>query len=146
MDVADIPRFAAILRRLGRGFGTVVHGDVHPGNFLASADGMALVDWSMARPSLHLLDLDYVDSLDLEPPNCHWSTLRPPEADAVLSAYAAAIGWSMADVRHAHVAVMAWREASGVLSLLDKPERAPACNAMRARLRQILAAAAGDGD
>jgi aminoglycoside phosphotransferase (APT) family kinase protein len=52
--VARLPAVSATLERLPA---TLVHGDVHPGNVLVSADQATLIDWGSCRVGPAALDL-----------------------------------------------------------------------------------------
>lgn len=138
------PRFARLLDRLELGYGTIVHGDMHPGNVLLADGGLTFVDWSMARPSLNLFDLEYIESVDLEPPNRFWAYMQPAEAPAILAAYFGAAGMAGVDARidaaSIHLAVVAWQLACGYESIRERPERAPEAVVWRRRLEQAIGA------
>jgi len=131
---------AEVLDRLLLGFGTFIHGDIHPGNIIMTADGLRFVDWSLAAPSLNLLDLDYVESVPIQPQPLTWPCMLSPEADAVLATYASGCGLSAVDLRRAHLAVMLWRDIGYLQSFLERtPRRPDREDSIRARILQMIA-------
>lgn len=128
-----------VLDRLLLGFGTFIHGDVHPGNIILTADGLRFVDWSLADRSLNLLDLEFVESVTLEPQMASWPYMPPPEADAVLAGYSSTCGLGVEDLRRAHLAVMLWRDIGYLQSFLERTPRRPDREAnLRARIGQMI--------
>jgi Ser/Thr protein kinase RdoA (MazF antagonist) len=110
---ADLPRglrksCARLLSRLECGYVTIIHGDMHPGNLCAAVDGPLLVDWGYSRWSINLLDLDYVRSIDIQPPESDWWAIQPQEAQPVLEAYYSTCGMTGQDGMFLQQAVMAW--------------------------------------
>lgn len=140
VDPASRRLCAEVLDRLLLGFGTFIHGDVHPGNIILTADGLRFVDWSLAIPSLNLLDLEFVESLPLVPQMATWQYVPPPaEAHAVLDAYASACGLGAADLRRAHLAVMLWRDLYYLQSFVERSPRRPEReDPFRARIVQMI--------
>ena len=49
------------LSGLQRGFTTVLHGDVHPGNIVVERDRFVLLDPEYVHRGVNLLDLDYIE-------------------------------------------------------------------------------------
>lgn len=96
------------LERLECGFPTFVHGDFHPGNIIKNDSGIFFLDWAYAHRGVNLLDLDYVESieLELEGEKLPWWTIGPAEAEAALSAYFDACGLRLRDMMSIHRAVM----------------------------------------
>ncbi len=140
VDASLRSRCAQRLRRLAQGYATVIHGDAHPGNIILAPRGLHFVDWSLARPSVNVFDLDYLDSVPLEPPMPVGAYMPLPEATAILHAYAAGCGMPAVDIAGVHVAVMLWRDLSFLESFIQRPrrdERAEA--AFRGRVSQLLA-------
>jgi Ser/Thr protein kinase RdoA (MazF antagonist) len=101
-------RCTRILQSLSCGYPTLIHGDMHPGNLIASAAGPVFVDWGFARRSINLFDLDYVESRPIQPAEAAWWVIRPEEAEAVFKAYFPACGLAEADAMEIHRAVMVW--------------------------------------
>jgi Ser/Thr protein kinase RdoA (MazF antagonist) len=99
---------AQALAVLEQGYPTLVHGDFHPGNIIVNAKGIFFLDWAYAHRSVNLLDLDYVQSVDLksEDETLPWWTIGPAEAGSVLSAYFESCGLSRLDPLNVHRAVM----------------------------------------
>jgi len=136
------PSVAACLDWLRTGYSTFIHGDVHPGNIIMTADGLRFVDWSLAIPSLNFFDLDYIESVALDPPITSWPYMSPPESDAVLDAYAASCGITGVDVRRVHLAVMLWRDIGYLESFLGRTPRTPEREATsHGRITQLVALA-----
>jgi len=102
------PRAAEILAPIESGYPTVVHGDFHPGNIIANAEGIFFLDWAYAHQGVNLLDLDYVESARLarEREELQWWTIGPDEAGPVLSRYFEAAGLGNLDAARVHRAVM----------------------------------------
>jgi Ser/Thr protein kinase RdoA (MazF antagonist) len=101
-------RCAGILDRLSCGYPTFIHGDMHPGNLCATPSGPVFVDWGFSRRSINLLDLDYIHSLPVQPPETDWWVIQPEEAEDVLSAYFSTCGLAGVNIREIHHAVMVW--------------------------------------
>jgi len=99
---------APVMTALDSGFPTFVHGDVHPGNIITNSSGIYFIDWAYAHRGVNLLDLDYVESIELESDGktLPWWTIGPAEAGPVLSAYFEACGLSHLDIRNVHRAAM----------------------------------------
>lgn len=101
-------RCACILQRLSCGYPTLIHGDMHPGNLFATSSGPLFVDWGYSRCSINLLDLDYVRSIPIQPPETDWWIIQPEKAGEVLSAYFSTCGLPDVNVKETHHAVMVW--------------------------------------
>jgi hypothetical protein len=101
-------RCVEIIRRLEVGYPTMIHGDMHPGNIIATEKQIWFVDWSYACNSLNLFDLDYVQSYALPPTGPAWSQITPQEAVMVLPAYFQAAGMEDVNYFQVHHAVMVW--------------------------------------
>jgi thiamine kinase-like enzyme len=129
----------ACLDRLRIGYGTYIHGDMHPGNVLATAAGLRIVDWSLSIPSLNLFDLDYVESVALDPPSKFWAYMLPPESESVLKAYASRCGLEGSDILQVHLAVMLWRELGYLEHFLKAgAKKVRQARQSRARIAQLL--------
>jgi thiamine kinase-like enzyme len=101
-------RCTEVIARLEAGFATLIHGDMHPGNVIATPEKIWLVDWSYACNSLNLFDLDYVQSFPIESSGPAWAQIYPEEARMVLPAYFKAAGLEGLDITRIHQAVMVW--------------------------------------
>lgn len=99
---------ARIMQRLSCGYPTLIHGDIHPGNLRAAPSGLVFLDWGYARRSINLLDLDYVRSIPIQPPETDWWIIQPEEAEGVLSAYFSACGLPDVEIRKTHFSLMVW--------------------------------------
>ncbi|MBE0697682.1 MAG: phosphotransferase [Anaerolineaceae bacterium] len=99
---------AEIIRRLEVGYPTLIHGDVHPGNIIATEKQIWFVDWSYACNSLNLFDLDYIQSYPLPPSGPAWSQITPQEAVLALPAYFQSAGLGDVNYFQVHHAVMVW--------------------------------------
>jgi len=97
-----------ILARLGSGYATLIHGDMHPGNIIASGERVWFVDWSFTCNSLNQFDLDYVLSVALPPGGPAWAKIYPREAALALPAYFRAAGLDGLQYFQVHQAVMLW--------------------------------------
>ena len=99
---------APVLSALDSGFPTLVHGDFHPGNIIKNNSGIYFLDWAYAHRGVNLLDLDYIESVDLdaEGGTLPWWTVGPAEAGPVLSAYFETCGLNHLDITNVHRAVM----------------------------------------
>lgn len=101
-------RCASVLAALECGFTTLAHGDFHPGNVILNSTGLYFLDWAYAHRGVNLLDLDYVESVELEAggDKLPWWTIGPDEAGPVLSAYFDTCGLIHLDTANVHQAVM----------------------------------------
>jgi Ser/Thr protein kinase RdoA (MazF antagonist) len=99
---------ARILQRLSCGYATMIHGDMHPGNLRLASSGPVFLDWGYARWSINLLDLDYIRSFPIRPPETDWWIIQPEEAGDVLAAYFSACGMLDAEIMKTHFAIMVW--------------------------------------
>jgi len=131
-------RCGEIISRLAAGYPTLIHGDVHPGNFLLSDRQIYLVDWSYACNSLNLLDLDYIHSLTIQVGNLPWTIIQPTEAAMVLPAYFRAAGLGHLDPFLTHQAVMVWNLLRNHENFVQNGYRAEAVN-VREQLFDLLA-------
>jgi hypothetical protein len=101
-------RCTEIMCQLEVGYPTLTHGDVHPGNIIATEKQIWFVDWSYACNSLNLFDLDYIQSYKLPASGPAWSQITPQEAVLVLPAYFQAAGLGDVNYFQTHHAVMVW--------------------------------------
>jgi hypothetical protein len=101
-------RCVDIVSKLEVGYPTMIHGDMHPGNIIATEKKIWFVDWSYACNSLNLFDLDYIQSYALPPTGPAWSQITPQEAVMVLPAYFQAAGLEDINYFQVHHAVMVW--------------------------------------
>ena len=110
MDLSPAQREACarILQRLSCGYPTLIHGDMHPGNLRLAPSGLMFLDWGYTRQSINLLDLDYVHSIPIRPPETDWWIIQPEEAEGVLAAYFSTCGLPDAETREIHFAIMVW--------------------------------------
>ena len=123
---------AVAFSRLRVGFGTTIHGDMHPGNLRWSQAGFQFVDWGFALNSLNLLDLDYVHSVPgLEAEADEWWTISSAEAAAILPVYFDACGMSAVDWRPIHLAVMARSMLYARCNALNNDDAAGAGRSLR---------------
>jgi aminoglycoside phosphotransferase (APT) family kinase protein len=107
-DPSTTERCARILARLEVGYPTLIHGDMHPGNIIATQKRIWFVDWSYACNSLNLFDLDYIYSYPIPGDGPPWSQITPQEAVLVLPAYFRAAGLENVNYFATHLAVMVW--------------------------------------
>jgi Ser/Thr protein kinase RdoA (MazF antagonist) len=122
-------RCVEIVRQLEVGYPTMIHGDMHPGNIIATEKQVWFVDWSYACNSLNLFDLDYIQSYALPSSGPAWAQITPQEAVMVLPAYFQAAGMENVNYFQLHHAVMVW----DLLRLYDNGM----INGYRAELGQI---------
>jgi Ser/Thr protein kinase RdoA (MazF antagonist) len=97
-----------VLAALEAGYPTMVHGDFHPGNIIVNDTGIFFLDWAYAHHGLSLLDLDYIQSIELECGQAAlpWWTVGPTEAEPVLAAYFESCGLEHPDIAGIQRAVM----------------------------------------
>ena len=130
---------AACLMRLVQGYATVIHGDVHPGNIVLTERGLHFVDWSHAVASLSFFDLEYVESVPLDPPMQSGAYMPPPESAGILKAYADHCGIPDLDITGVHLAVMLWRDLHYYVSSRQQAHRDERRDAIyRRRLAQLI--------
>jgi thiamine kinase-like enzyme len=102
------------------GYPTLIHGDMHPGNLRLTSRGLLFVDWGFALPSLNLFDLDYIQSVELEPEaEKNWWDITPVEAESILPAYFQSSGSGAVDMRAVHRAVMVWNQLGSSYNALS---------------------------
>ena len=128
-----------MLSALDTGFLTLVHGDFHPGNIIRNNSGIYFLDWAYAHRGVNLLDLDYVESVDLEAEGetLPWWTVGPAEAGPVLSAYFETCGLNPLDIANVHRAVMLHAQLRSHTNASRRGNNAGAAVALR-NIHQLL--------
>lgn len=126
-----------LLQRLSIGYSTIIHGDLHPGNLIATAKGIYFVDWGYSRRSINLLDLDYISSLNVKPLETDWWIIQPEESGEVLAGYYSTCGMTDANPAQIQHAVMLWSELWKLYNS-RKTANQPAYATSMCRLEQLL--------
>jgi Ser/Thr protein kinase RdoA (MazF antagonist) len=139
LSPAQQVRCSSILSRLSCGYPTTIHGDMHPGNLLAAAEGIVFVDWGYSRRSINLLDLDYVHSMHFQPAETDWWIIQPEEAGDVLAGYFSTCGMLEVNTGQIQQAVMLWSVLWGLYNSKKSADQVAHGVSMH-RLEQLLEA------